>query len=132
MTQEEYNDDKFNSARKEVSNYEINSERSAGDKDNNLNQFIYNSNEKPKAEEQSTVNKSQRESENEEDLKDDKSIQNFNNSEESENEETEFYQNDFDINNKQNSEENKNTQMKDPVDILFGKSNNSKQVEYLN
>lgn len=129
IANEEYNDDRINSIKKEIFDFEKNKDKSSTDeKDRNLNQFIFDSFDKQNSGTSSGLkNQNKSEDMNQPSSK----LKNFN-YDHSDEEDDDFYQNEFEMSHKKKALQNSNqkeAEIKDPMLVLFGDSNymNSKQ-----
>ena len=122
VANEEYNDDKINSIKKEIFDIEKTKEwPSSTEKDRVLNQFIFDSYDKQNSGTLSSFKKLSRSDDTE--IKSDNKLKNIEYDESDQEEDAEFYQNEFDHSHKNLQKENsKDNEIKDPMLVLFGDS----------
>ena len=128
IANEEYNEDRINSIKKEIFDIEKNKDKSSTDeKDKKLSQFIFDSFDKQNSGTSSGLKNQNRS----DDMNppSNKKINKFN-LDNSDEEDEDFYQNEFELSHKNPPKNNlKETEIKDPMLVLFGDSKltNSKQ-----
>jgi hypothetical protein len=122
ITQDEYNEERLNSIKKEIQNKERKFSYLGGESTGDKN--ILDSLEKTDSKKLSSIKKLQT---REKELEDNQDLKKLHYSDDSD-EEEEFYENDFGENNRSKSEEHKSSQkIKDPIDVLLGENKCSKQ-----